>query len=89
MHPATDTIDEALIGAELVFGPTSIGQVLDVRHDPISRRVWRLITTYGPRQRRVAVPIEWVKRRTATRVTLAVGIRELDALPDELGPLFS
>ena len=89
MHRSLRATDEDLIGAELVFGPTAIGHVLDVRRDPISNRVWRLITTYGPRQRRVAVPMEWVKRRTPTQVALAVGTRELDDLPDELGPSFS
>ena len=37
----------------------------------------------------MAVPMEWVKRRTPTQVALAVGTRELDDLPDELGPSFS
>jgi hypothetical protein len=91
MHTATGTKDEELIGAELVFGAESIGHVLDVARDPISQRVWRLITTYGPHGRRVAVPVEWVLRRTPTRVTLAVGARALDDLPDqrELGPSFN
>jgi hypothetical protein len=91
MHTSSRAADEDLIGAELVSGATSIGHILDVRRDPISQRVWRLITTYGPHGRRVAVPMEWVVRRTPTRVTLAVGTRELDDLPDqrELGPLFS
>jgi hypothetical protein len=91
MHTSTRSADEDLIGAELAFGPTVIGHIEGVRRDPISQRVWRLIATYGPRARRVAVPIEWVVRRTPTRVTLAVGIRELDDLADqrELGPWFS
>jgi hypothetical protein len=74
---------EDLIGAELVFGATPIGHVLDVRRDPVSHRVWRLITTYGPHGRRVAVPVEWVTQQTPTRVTLAVGARSLDDLADE------
>ena len=83
--------DENLIGAELASsgGQPSLGYVLGLRRDPISGRVWRLITTYGPHSRRVAVPIEWVVRRSPTRVELAVGTRSLDDLPDELGPLFS
>jgi hypothetical protein len=81
--------DEDLIGAELVFGHTSLGHVLDVRRDPVSQRVWRLIARYGPHGRRVAVPIEWVVRRTPTKVILAVGTNSLDDLPDELAPLFS
>lgn len=89
MRTSSRASDEELIGAELVFGATTIGRVLDVRRDPLSQRVWRLITTYGPHGHRVAVPMEWVVRRTPTRVTLAVGSREIDDLPDELGPLFS
>jgi hypothetical protein len=91
MHTPTPTEDEKLIGAEIVFGATSIGYVLGVVHDPFSQRVRRLITSYGPDGRRVAVPVEWVVRRTPTRVTLGVGTRSLDDLADqrELGPLFS
>ena len=89
MRTSSRATDEDLIGAELVSGATSIGHVLDVYRDPVSQRVWRLITTYGPHSRRVAVPMEWVVRRSPTRVELAVGTRSLDDLPDELGPLFS
>jgi hypothetical protein len=74
---------EDLIGAELVFGAMPMGYVLAVRRDPVSQRVWRLVTTYGPHARRVAVPVEWVTRQTPTRVTLAVGARALDDLADE------
>jgi hypothetical protein len=83
--------DADLIGAELVFGKTSLGQVLGVLRDPISQRVRRLITSYGPDGRRVAVPMEWVVGRTPGRVALAVGPHSLDDLPDqrELGPLVS
>ena len=90
MHTPTHTEDEKLIGAEIVFGATSIGHVLGIMRDPLSQRVRRLITSYGPDGRRVAVPMEWVVRRTPTRVTLAVGTRSLDDLADqrELGPLF-
>ena len=91
MHTATDTADEQLIGADIAFGATLIGRVLGVVRDPLSQRIRRLITTYGPLGRRVAVPMEWVTRRTPTRVALAVGTRSLDDLPDqrEFGPLFS
>lgn len=90
MRTPTPTEDEQFIGAEIVFGATSIGHVLGVAHDPVSQRVRRLITSYGPDGRRVAVPIEWVVRRTPSRVTLGVGTRSLDDLADqrELGPLF-
>ncbi len=83
MQTPTNTPGEELIGAELVCGAESIGRILDVGYDPISHRVWRLIVAYGPHQRRVAVPLEWVVRRTPTRVTLAVGSRALDDLPDQ------
>jgi len=83
MQTPTSIPDQELIGAELVCGAESIGPILDVGYDPISHRVWRLIVTYGPHQRRVAVPLEWVVRRTPTRVTLAVGSRALDDLPDQ------
>jgi hypothetical protein len=91
MHTPTRTEDEKLIGAEIVFGATSIGQVLGVVRDPLSQRVRRLITSYGPVGRRVAVPMEWVVRRTPARVTLGVGTRSLDDLADqrEVGPLLS
>jgi hypothetical protein len=83
MNTSTRTADDNLIGAELVFGTTSLGHVLGVRRDPISQRVWRLIVTYGPHGRQVAVPMEWVARRTPTRVTLAVGVGALDDLRDQ------
>ena len=88
MHTANGAQDEELypIGAELAFGTESIGHVLDVDYDPISHRVWRLISAYGSHTRRVAVPVEWVVRRTPTRVTLAVGTRSLDDLPDQPEP---
>ena len=90
MHTTRPPDNEQFIGAEIVFGATSIGHVLGVVHDPVSRRVRRLITSYGPDGRRVAVPVEWVVGRTPTRVTLGVGTRSLDDLADQrqLGPLF-
>jgi hypothetical protein len=75
--------DEDLIGAELVFGAQAIGRIVDVQFDLISHRVRRLITAYGPHDRRVAVPIEWVVRRTPSQLTLAVDSRALDELPEE------
>ena len=45
-------------------------------------RVRRLITSYGLNRRRVAVPIEWVAKRSAERLVLAVGVRSLDDLQD-------
>jgi len=74
--------DENLIGAEIAFGATAIGRVQGVIRDPLSQRVRRLITTtYGPTSRRVAVPMEWVTKRTQARLELGVGPRSLDDLP--------
>jgi hypothetical protein len=89
VHTTVPSADADLIGAEIVFGATSLGHVLGVVRDPHSQRVRQLITAYGPHQRRVAVPLEWVTRRTPTRLTLAVGAGSLDDLADqrELGPL--
>jgi hypothetical protein len=81
--PATDTSDDTLIGSEIAFGSTLIGRVLGVVRDPLSQRVRRLITAYGPAARRVAVPMEWVVRRTPQRLVLAVGARSLDDLPEQ------
>jgi hypothetical protein len=84
-----DIEDVDLIGAEVVFGTTPIGHVVGVLRDPISHRVRRLLTSYGPDGRRVAVPMEWVIRRTPSQVVLGVDARSLDDLADqrELGPL--
>jgi hypothetical protein len=81
---ATDTSDETLIGAEIAFGSAPIGRVLGLVRDPLTQRVRRLITTYGPNARRVAVPMEWVVRRSPERLVLAVGARSLDDLPEQL-----
>jgi hypothetical protein len=75
---ATDDLN--LIGAEITFGTTHIGQVLGVVRDPISQRVRRVLTRYGAAGRTVAVPVEWVVRRTPTRLDLGVGPRSLDDL---------
>jgi hypothetical protein len=91
MVTSNSATDQDLVGAELVFGTTPIGQVLSVERDPVSHRVRRLLATYGDTGRRVAIPLEWVVRRTSTSVTLGVGVRSLDDLADqrELGPLHS
>ncbi len=78
-----DSEDVDLIGAEVVFGTTLIGHVVGVLRDPISQRVRRLLTSYGPDGRRVAVPTEWVIRRTPSQVILAVDARSLDDLADQ------
>lgn len=79
----THTTDEDLLGAALLAGPTVVGPVTGLVHDAISGRVWRLIARYGPgRGRTVAVPMEWVVRRTPEHVVLGVNIASLDKLPD-------
>jgi hypothetical protein len=75
--------DEQLIGAEIVFGPSRLGRVEGLVRDPVSSRVRRLITTYGPNQRRVAIPMEWVVQRTPSRLVLGVGSLSLDDLADQ------
>jgi hypothetical protein len=74
--------DAQLMGAELTFGSTLIGHVEGLIRDPISQRVRRLITSYGLNRRRVGVPMEWVVKRRAERLALAVGVRSLDDLQD-------
>jgi hypothetical protein len=76
--------DDHLIGAQIAFGTTQIGRVQGLIRDPLSQRVRRLITTYGPTGRRVAVPMEWVTKRTPTRLELGVGPRSLDDLPERI-----
>jgi hypothetical protein len=83
MHTADGTDDNRLVGAEILFGPTRIGQVEGIVRDPLSGRVRKVITTYGPAQRRVAVPMEWVVQRTPTRLVLGVGSLSLDDLADQ------
>lgn len=70
------------MGAEITHGSTLIGHVEGFVRDPVSHRVWRLLTSYGPTARQVAVPIEWIIRQTPQRVELGVGIRSLDDLGD-------
>ncbi|MGI9148821.1 MAG: hypothetical protein ACR2IK_20115 [Chloroflexota bacterium] len=83
MHTSNRPDDDHLVGAEIVFGRTPIGQVDGVIRDPLSGRVRKVITTYGPAHRRVAVPMEWVVRRTSTRLVLGVGPVSLDDLADQ------
>jgi len=84
-HPDVDGTpanDGQLMGAEIIFGKTLIGHVEGLARDPVSQRVWRLITSYGASGRRVGVPMDWVVNRSPTRLTLAVGARSLDDLSD-------
>jgi PRC-barrel domain len=72
--------DDQLVGTEITAGTTRIGQVEGVIRDPLSKRVRRLITSYGSPARRVAVPMEWVVKRSASRLVLGVDERSLDDL---------
>ena len=74
--------DELLMGAEITFGTTLIGHVEGLLRDPVSQRVRRLITSYGLMRRRVGVPMEWVVKRSTSRLVLGVGARSLDDLCD-------
>jgi hypothetical protein len=76
--------NETFIDAEISFGATLLGRVLGVIRDPLSQRVRRLITTYGPTHRRVAVPIEWITKRTPKGLELGVGSRSLDDLAERI-----
>ena len=78
--------DDQLVGAEITFGTTLIGHVEGLVRDPISRRVRGLITSYGLKRRRVAVPMEWVTKRSDSGVVLAVSARSLDDLSDRSPP---
>ena len=80
----TGADQDTLIGAEITFGATPIGRVQEVLRDPFSQRVRRLVTTYGASGRRVAVPMEWVTKRTPSRVELGVGARSLDDLAERM-----
>jgi len=82
MATSTATKDGQLMGAEIMFGSTRLGHVEGLSRDPISQRVRRLITSYGPNRRRVGVPMEWVVKRSAERLVLGVGVRSLDDLAD-------
>jgi hypothetical protein len=83
MHALSAPAHEGhFIGAQVAFGATGIGEIEAVLRDPLSQRVRRLVMRYGADARRVAVPMEWVVRRTRGRVVLGVGTRSLDDLPD-------
>jgi hypothetical protein len=82
MRPSTAIDDEQLIDAEIMFGSARIGRVEGLVRDPLTRRVRRLITSYGAAGRRVAVPLEWVVKRSTARLVLGVGTRSLDDLSD-------
>lgn len=72
-----------LSGAEVLVGTSVVGHVQGVVRDPVSQRVWRLVTRYGAAGgRQVAVPIEWFVHRGPRSVTLGVAARALDDLPD-------
>ena len=82
MLKSTTVHDGQLMGAEITFGSTVIGHVEGLVHDPLSQRVRGLVTSYGPTRRRVAVPVEWITKRSASGVVLAVDTRSLDDLSD-------
>lgn len=82
MPSATMAADQQLTGAEILYGTTLIGHVEGLVRDPVSQRVWSVLTSYGPTRRHVAVPMAWVVKRSASRLTLAVGTRSLDNLVD-------
>ena len=86
MRTSTAARDEQLVGAEITFGSTLIGHVEGLVRDPLSQRVRGLITSYGSTRRRVAVPMEWVVKRSASRLVLGVGARSLDDLGDRSQP---
>jgi hypothetical protein len=83
MHTPSGTSDADLIGAEVAFGATPLGRIQAVLRDPLSQRVRHLVMRYGAGQRRVAVPMEWVVRRSRGRLVLGVGTRSLDDLADQ------
>jgi hypothetical protein len=74
--------DQPSIGSEIVYGTTLIGHVEGVVRDPLTQRVWRVLTSYGPARRQEAVPMAWVLKRSASRLDLAVGTGSLDNLAD-------
>ena len=86
MFRSTATNVEQLMGAEIMFGNTLVGHVEGLGRDPLSHRVRRLITSYGLIGRRVGVPMEWVIKRSPSRVVLGVGVRSLNDLADWASP---
>jgi len=83
---ATTAHDNRLIGAKITIGTALIGHVEGLVRDPVSQRVRGLITSYGLKRRRVAVPMEWVTKRSDSGVVLGVGARSLDDLADRSWP---
>jgi hypothetical protein len=86
MLTSTAAPDEQLMGAAIIYGTTLLGHVEGLLRDPLSNRVRRVITSYGPVSRRVAVPMEWVAKRSASRLVLAVGAASLDNLSEWARP---
>ena len=86
MVTSTAAQDDQLVGAEITFGTALLGHVEGLVRDPLSQRVRGLITSYGLKRRRVAVPMEWVTERSASGVVLGVGARSLDDLADRSWP---
>jgi hypothetical protein len=82
MASSTITRDHQLMGAEIVYGTTLIGHLEERVRDPLSQRVWRVLTSCGPTRRHVVVPMAWVVKRTASQLNLGVGTRSLDNLAD-------
>lgn len=78
--------DDQLLGAEITYGSTLIGHIEGLVRDPLSQRVRGLITSYGLPRRRVAVPMEWVTKRSTSGVVLGVGARSLDDLSNRSRP---
>ncbi len=86
MFRSTATDDEQLMGSEIMVGNTLLGHVEGLGRDPLSYRVRRLIMSYGLNGRRVGVPMEWVIKRSPSRVVLGVDARSLNDLADLASP---
>jgi hypothetical protein len=86
MPSTTAATDAQLMGAEITFGAKLIGHVEGLVRDPLSQRVRGLITSYGLKRRRVTVPMEWVTKRSTSRLVLAVGEHSLDDLGERIRP---
>jgi hypothetical protein len=86
MFRSIATKDEQFMGAEIMVGNTLLGHVEGLGRDPLSYRVRRLIMSYGLNGRRVGVPVEWVIKRSPSRVVLGVGVRSLNDLADWANP---
>ena len=86
MFRSTAIDDEQLMGSEIMAGNTLLGHVEGLGRDPLSYRVRRLIMSYGLNGRRVGVPMEWVIKRSPSRVVLGVDARSLNDLADLASP---